>query len=152
MDNLSRNEICLHCCRWERRGITADVIIKKDGRILLIKRANEPFRGFWALPGGYIEWDESAEDAAKREVEEETGLKIISATQLKVYSDPTRDPKQTITILFMAEAEGEPKAGDDAAEFRLFDINNLPENLAFDHRRLIEDHRDKLYKQVASSR
>jgi ADP-ribose pyrophosphatase YjhB (NUDIX family) len=123
---------------------TVDIIIEITGRIVLIERKNPPHG--WALPGGFIEYGESAEDAARREAKEETGLELTELKQFHCYSDPKRDPRHhTISVVFIARASGQPMAGDDAAHLDLFDQNTLPEKIAFDHRRILEDYFEKKY-------
>ncbi len=123
---------------------TVDIIIEITGRIVLIERKNPPHG--WALPGGFIDYGESAEDAARREAREETGLELTELRQFHCYSDPKRDPRyHTISVVFMAQASGQPTAGDDAADLALFDQNTLPEEIAFDHRRILEDYFAKKY-------
>jgi 8-oxo-dGTP diphosphatase len=123
---------------------TVDIIIEINGRIVLIKRKNPP--PGWALPGGFIDYGESAEDAARREAREETGLEIAGLTQFHCYSDPKRDPRHhTISVVFVAQATGQPVASDDAAELALFEPDTLPENIAFDHRRILDDYFNKRY-------
>lgn len=109
-----------------------------DG-IILIKRKNPP-EG-WALPGGFVDYGETLEEAAGREAKEETGLDIKISRQFHSYSDPSRDPRQhTISTVFLAEAAGEAKAGDDAAEYGIFRKDNLPDKIAFDHRKILNDY------------
>ncbi len=117
-----------------------DIIIeRKDGKIVLIRRKNPPFG--WALPGGFVDYGESLEAAAIREAEEETSLKVSLVRQLHTYSNPDRDPRRhTITTVFIARAEGSPRAADDAAEIRVFDQNSLPSPLAFDHEVILNDY------------
>ena len=111
----------------------------EEPRLVLIKRRNPP--AGWALPGGFIDYGESAEYAAVREAREETGLEIEITGLLGVYSDPDRDPRfHTISTVFTATARGQPKASDDAAEAGVFSRDEIPANLAFDHRRIIEDY------------
>jgi 8-oxo-dGTP diphosphatase len=118
---------------------TVDVIIEYRGGVVLIARRNPP-RG-WALPGGFIDRGESAEDAAVREAAEETGLELLGLRQFHVYSDPARDPRfHTITTVFTATGSGELAAADDAADARVFDPAELPSDLAFDHRQIIADY------------
>ena len=120
-------------------SIAVDGILIKDGKILLNKRKNEPFKGKWALPGGFVEYGEKVEDAVLREFKEEVGIKAKIKKLVGVYSDPSRDPRgHVISIVFLLEAEGVPKAGDDAMEARFFDLNDLPP-LAFDHEKIIKD-------------
>ena len=117
---------------------TVDIIIKTKGGIVLIERKNSPIG--WALPGGFVDYGESLEQAAIREALEETGLKITLQQQLKTYSAPDRDPRHhTISTVFIATAEGSPSAGDDAAKAGIFIQQNLPP-LAFDHAKILADY------------
>jgi ADP-ribose pyrophosphatase YjhB (NUDIX family) len=123
---------------------TVDIIIEIAGKIVLIKRRNPPFG--WAIPGGFIDYGESAEDAARREAKEETGLDVTGLKQLHTYSDPDRDPrKHTISVVFTAQAQGQPRACDDAAEIGLFERATMPGELAFDHRQILEDYYSNKY-------
>ncbi|MCH5242787.1 MAG: NUDIX hydrolase [Muribaculaceae bacterium] len=141
----------MYCYKYPHPAVTADCIVfnKEDNRIyvLLIKRKNEPFKDCWAFPGGFINIDESAEDAAIRELKEETGLEISTVEQLKAYSTPNRDPRErVITIAFIAESTiKDVKGGDDAKEARWFDISTLPP-LAFDHEQILKDALEKVKK------
>lgn len=140
MSDLGRDEQCPHCGRFANRGMSADALIIKDEKILLIKRGIDPFKGYWATPGGYIDWDESAEQAVAREVLEETGLTVTDTRLVGVASKPDRHPKQVINILYAVKiAPGEPVAGDDAEEVRWFAFDELPDALAFDHKQKIAD-------------
>lgn len=142
MSELNNNEPCPHCGRYLNRGVSVDVVIIKDDTVLLVKRGVEPFKGFWAMPGGYVEWDESAEGAAAREVREETGLTVNNIQLVGVYSSPDRHPKQVINILYVAEAEeGALLAADDAEAAKWFLFSELPDDMAFDHRQNIADAR-----------
>lgn len=117
---------------------TVDVIIEINGGIVLIKRRNPPYG--WALPGGFVDYGESLEEAARREAREETGLNIDISGQFHSYSDPGRDPRlHTITTVFLATATGRPAGGDDALEAAVFNRENLPP-LAFDHRDILNDY------------
>ncbi len=123
----------------KKPGIAVDGVLIKGNKILLIKRKNEPFKGKWALPGGFVEYGEKVEEAVLREFEEEVGIKARIKKLLGVYSDPARDPRgHIISIVFLLEAEGEPKAGDDAADAKFFSLDKLPP-LAFDHEKIIRD-------------
>jgi len=130
---------CGHVIRIFRNPLpTVDVIIETGEGIVLIKRKNPP--PGWALPGGFVDWGESLEEAARREALEETGLEVFDLRQFHTYSDPGRDPRRhTISTVFTARAEGMPQAGDDAAEAKIFRPGKLP-SLAFDHSRIIEDY------------
>ena len=111
-----------------------------EGEILLVKRGKEPEMGKWALPGGFMAWDESAADAVTREVREETGAGVRPLKITGVYSSPSRDPlRQTVAIAFLCEFRGgELVGGDDAAEAKWWPLYGLPE-LAFDHKKIIKD-------------
>ncbi|MBE9537030.1 MAG: NUDIX hydrolase [Proteobacteria bacterium] len=119
---------------------TVDIVIEAGSDcIVLIQRKNEPYG--WALPGGFVDYGESLESAAVREAKEETSLDVKLCCQLHTYSDPERDPRQhTISTAFVATADGQPVAGDDAAHAAVFAENGLPENIVFDHRQIIEDY------------
>jgi len=120
--------------------VTVDAIIEVEGSILLVKRSNPPFG--YALPGGFVDYGESLEEAVKREVEEETGLKVISLKQFHTYSDPDRDPRfHTVGTVFIAKTKGSPKAGDDAQEIEWVKLENIKDmELAFDHKRILLDY------------
>lgn len=119
--------------------LTVDAIIIYKEKIVLIKRKNPPYKDMFALPGGFIDLGETVEEAIKREAKEETNLDITIVNLLDVYSEPQRDPRgHTVSICFVALGYGELKAGDDAGDIELFDIENVPK-LAFDHNEMIED-------------
>jgi len=118
---------------------TVDILIEIDGGIVLVKRKNPPYG--WALPGGFVDYGESLEVAAVREAAEETGLVVKLLEQFHAYSSPERDPRQhTVTIVFIASAQGKPVAGDDAGSVDIFTIDTLPADLAFDHGRILSDY------------
>jgi 8-oxo-dGTP diphosphatase len=117
-----------------------DVIIPSDeGRVVLIRRGNDPFRGRWALPGGFVEVGETVEQAAVREAAEETGLAVELAGLVGVYSDPERDPRgHNVSVAFLARVlSGELSAATDASEVSLLHPDAV--ELAFDHGRIIAD-------------
>ena len=120
--------------------LTVDAIIPYEGKIVLIKRKNEPYKDRYALPGGIVEYGERVEDALVREVKEETGLDVEIYKLVGVYSDPDRDPRgHFVSVCFVALPKGgRLKASDDAKEVALFDLEEIPQ-LAFDHNRMIDD-------------
>lgn len=131
--------------RPETPALTADAIIRLDDdpyRILLVERANPP-HGL-ALPGGFVDVGESAEEAAVREAREETGVEITLVELLGLYSDPDRDPRgHTASAVYVANGRGLPTAGDDAAGVRVVDVRDNSRELAFDHARILSDYRER---------
>jgi 8-oxo-dGTP diphosphatase len=121
------------------RSFACDSILIENGKLLLIKRAYDPFAGQWALPGGRIDDGESAEDCLVREMKEETNLEVEPVRFTGLYSDPNRDPRGVIAAAYLVKRiSGDPKAGDDAAEVAWFELNNLPP-LCADHKKIVED-------------
>ena len=117
---------------------TVDVIIENGEGIILIKRKNPPYG--WALPGGFVDYGETLEEAARREAREETGLNVVLTGQFHSYSDPARDQRlHTISTVFLATAEGKPTAGDDALQAAVFNQEKLPP-LVFDHQDILNDY------------
>jgi ADP-ribose pyrophosphatase YjhB (NUDIX family) len=131
---------CGHAVALYRNPIpTADIIIRIGNGIVLIKRRNPPYG--WAIPGGFIDYSESAESAALREALEETSLAVTDLKLFGVYSDPERDPRHhTVTVVFTAHGQGAPKAADDAEEVGIFTKDDLPTPLAFDHGKILADY------------
>lgn len=144
---MSAGQFSITCSRCGALSVprnpfpTVDIVLYRPGQgVLLIERRNPPHG--WALPGGFIDYGEGAEQAAVREALEETGLAVRLTGLLGVYSDPARDPRfHTLSVVFTAEADGEdvPLAGDDAGQARFFPLDALPQNVAFDHRRIVGD-------------
>jgi len=141
--------LCPHCGRivekYRNPFPTVDIIIEMgQGGVVLINRKNPPFG--WAIPGGFVDYGESLESAAIREAREETSLGVELLYQLGAYSDPTRDPRHhTISVVFVGRATGMPKAADDAAEAGIFYRKSIPENMAFDHEKILKDYFKKCY-------
>ncbi len=123
---------------------TVDIIIEMENpdesrKIVLIKRRNAPFG--WALPGGFVDYGESLEEAAVREAKEETSLDIELLGQFHTYSNPGRDPRlHTISTVFIAQGRGIPRAEDDACEVRILEPEKISLPLAFDHRKILDDY------------
>lgn len=121
--------------------LTVDIIIEYKNGIVLVKRKNEPFKNFWAIPGGIVEFGEKVENSAIREAKEETNLDVKLNKIIGVYSGPNRDPRgHYISITFISEGKGELEAGTDAKEAKIFKINKIPEKLAFDHNKILNDY------------
>ena len=134
-----------YCYDYPRPAATADIAVLRLvdlPEILLIQRKDPPFQHLWALPGGFMEMEETLEEAARRELMEETGIMAGELIRFDTYDKPGRDPRgRTITqvfVLLWKESMGMPEAGSDAAHIRWFGLHELPE-LAFDHREIIRD-------------
>jgi ADP-ribose pyrophosphatase YjhB (NUDIX family) len=119
---------------------TVDIIIEIEQKgIVLIKRKNPPYG--WAIPGGFVDYGESLEEAAHREAREETNLDVELVRQFHTYSDPKRDPRHhSISTVYISKAKGIPQAKDDAIEIGIFNELNLPNDIAFDHRSILIDY------------
>ncbi len=124
--------------------LTVDALIIFEGKLVLIRRRNPPFKNHFALPGGFVEVGETVEEAVVREAKEETGLDIEIIKLLDVYSDPLRDPRgHTVSVCYLAKGRGNLKAGSDAKDIGLFGLDEMPE-LAFDHNKIIENARSDI--------
>ncbi len=134
--------------RYRNPTPTVDTIIQRDSRILLVKRKNDPFKGYLVLPGGFVNEGERVEDAAKREVKEETSLNIEVLDILGVYSDPTRDPRgHMMSTVFISKISShndkvDAVAQDDAAAIEWISLEVIDtRNVGFDHKRIISDYK-----------
>ena len=128
-----------------RPALTVDCVVfgldGQDLRVLLIQRDADPHEGSWALPGGFVEYGETVEQAATREAREETGLEVEIVRQFHTYSDPARDPRShTVAVVFVARASDRPEAASDAADTRICAADELPEAMVFDHARILDDY------------
>jgi ADP-ribose pyrophosphatase YjhB (NUDIX family) len=119
---------------------TVDIIIEiKSKEIVLIKRKNPPYG--WAIPGGFVDYGETLEETAVREAKEETNLDVKLIKQFHTYSDPQRDPRHhSISTVYIGKGDGIPRAKDDALEIGIFNKSNLPTEIAFDHRSILNDY------------
>jgi 8-oxo-dGTP diphosphatase len=130
---------------YPRPALTVDILLftrqNNNLYVLLIERKHPPFKGCWALPGGFVDMDETLEHAAKRELHEETGISVNSLNMLNVFDEPGRDPRgRTVSVAYWAQVEQliAPNAGDDAKEAQWMNIKQLNQVvLAFDHERII---------------
>jgi 8-oxo-dGTP diphosphatase len=137
--------------KYERPAVTVDVVMmslrQRDLQVLLVKRRAWPYEGMWAIPGGFVNIDESLETAAKRELQEETGVQDVYLEQLYTFGDPGRDPRtRVITVVYFALLDSERlqvKAGDDAVNVQWFSVYHLPP-LAFDHSKILNYTLDRL--------
>ncbi len=125
-------------------SLTVDGIIIQKNKLVLIKRGKPPFEGRYALPGGFVEYNEKVQDAVVREIMEETGLKTTVKDMLGVYSDPKRDPRgHTVSVVFELDVKGgQLRSGSDAKDAKLFSLDKIP-SLAFDHDIIVRDYRRK---------
>lgn len=141
---IFREIIMEYTYRYPRPAVTADCIVitrDADPKVLLIQRGNEPYRGYWAFPGGFMDMDETTEQCAVREMMEETGLDVSELKQIGCYSKVDRDPRgRTITVAYLVViASPVPVRGqDDAAKAEWFSLSAIPK-LAFDHDEIISD-------------
>jgi len=124
---------------------TVDIIIEIESNgIVLIKRKNPPYG--WAIPGGFVDYGESLEEAVVREAKEETNLDVKLIKQFHTYSNPIRDPRHhSISTVYIVKAKGIPQAKDDAVEIGIFTESNLPEKIAFDHSSILKDYFKSLH-------
>ena len=120
--------------------LTVDAVLFHTDSVLLIQRKFSPFQGKWALPGGFVEFGETTEDAVLREFLEETGVRAAVKTLVGVYSDPLRDPRgHTVSVVYLVESSVKGfKAGDDAQDVKFFEISKLPD-MGFDHEKIVSD-------------
>jgi len=124
--------------RYPSPSLAVDAVWLRRGRVLLVRRGRPPFRGKWALPGGFVEIGETVEEAVLRELREETGLEGRVGPVIGVWSDPKRDPrKHTVSVVFRIRGPGGiPRGGDDAATAEWVPVRPLPP-LAFDHEKIL---------------
>src|SRR5260370_39535114 len=131
------------CSAPPRPAVTVDIVIvtrERKPKVLLIRRKHAPFAGMWAIPGGFVDMDESLEAAAARELYEETGIRADKLEQLQTFGDPGRDPRgRVISVVYLAQLDPrrlKPRAADDAAEVAWHDLRHPPP-LAFDHAEIL---------------
>jgi 8-oxo-dGTP diphosphatase len=152
MTGHTRSKKKKHCYDYPRPSVTVDIILFRSGKrgsveVLLIRRGADPFKGRWAFPGGFVDQDESLEDAAARELKEETGLEGVTFEQLGAFGDPGRDPRgHTVSIAYLAVLEGEHKAvaADDAEDAAWHSVKRPPD-LAFDHAKILRVASERVF-------
>jgi 8-oxo-dGTP diphosphatase len=140
---------------YPRPAVTVDIVIlsrDERPRVLLVRRRHDPFAGMWAIPGGFLDMDESLEAAARRELQEETGVRASRLEQVHTFGDPNRDPRgRTISVTYLArldEKRLKPRAGDDAEAVAWFPLHRPPP-LAFDHAKILAHVRRRIAKESA---
>jgi len=150
MDRVAKKTIQCPKCKneieiYQNPIPTVDIIIEIESNgIVLIKRKNPPYG--WAIPGGFVNYGESLEEAAVREAKEETNLDVKLIRQFHTYSDQKRDQRHhSISTVYIAKAKGIPEAKDDALEIGIFTESNLPEKIAFDHRSILNDYFKRVF-------
>lgn len=132
-----------YCYDYPRPAVCVDIILidVDSNSILLIQRKNEPFKDFWAFPGGFVDENEDVLNAALRELSEETSIEGVELQQFKTYGTPGRDPRgHVISVIFFGKCNHQihAKAGDDAKNLVWFKLDNLPK-LAFDHKQILDE-------------
>ncbi len=149
MIDYQKTDDGLYAYQYPRASVTADAVLfaEKDGQtyVLLIQRGNDPYKGYWAFPGGFLNMDETVARCAERELEEETGIRLTGMQLVGIYSDVERDPRgRVITAAYTAMTTmPEAVAADDAAAARWWPLSALPQ-LAFDHDKILADARRKI--------
>ena len=144
MTDYKLTEDGLYAYRYPRASVTADAVLfaERDGQtyVLLIQRGNDPYKGYWAFPGGFLEMDETVARCAERELEEETGIVLTGMQLVGIYSDVERDPRGRVITAAYAAMTTMPKAtaADDVAAAKWWPLNALPK-LAFDHKTILKD-------------
>ncbi|HKA22766.1 MAG TPA: NUDIX hydrolase [Blastocatellia bacterium] len=144
MAKATRKRSKKFCYEYPRPAVTVDIVLfhrfQRGLQVLLIKRGKEPFKGLWAFPGGFVDENEALEDAAARELREETGLSDIKLEQISAFGDPGRDPRgHTISVAFAAvlNEPRDARAADDASDVQWHSARRPPK-LAFDHRKILK--------------
>lgn len=121
--------------------VVVDGIVLEKGKVLMVKRAIQPFLGYWVFPGGHVDYGERTEEAIIRELKEELGISVKIIKLFGVYSDPKRDPRYpTVSIVYLLKkTKGKVKLDYEASEFKYFTLNNLPKKIGVDHRKILND-------------
>lgn len=142
-EKVKRGEQCPHCGRYNSRHIVVNgIILNSKNEVFLIKRGIEPAYGEWALPGGYVDWDETFEEAMMREIREEVGLSLTIDRFFRYY-DSTQRNLQNVAVTFVLKVQDNTSVTlqkEEVLEGRWFSFSNLPEHIAFDHRMMLEDY------------
>jgi len=139
---IPKGAMCSVCARYNSRYVVSHALVVRNEKVLMLRRSHDPRRSWWALPGGYLSWDETLEQCVVRELKEETGLQGKVIDLLGVYSDSGRDEdgRQNVAVVYRVEALGEAEKSDEAKEVAWFGFEQLPAEIAFDNRQMIEDY------------
>jgi 8-oxo-dGTP diphosphatase len=143
---IPQGEFCSHCGRYNARNSTATMLaLNSHHQVLLIKRKRDPQAGWWAMPGGYLDWNETLADCAKRELKEETGLIVDEVTFSGLYDaiDRDQDGRQNVDHCYVGVVTGPESMvlnQDEVITAEWFSFDQLPDNIAFDHRQMLEDY------------
>ncbi len=140
---INGGEFCEECGRYNVRNSTCTMIGVRGDKVLMILRVADPQKGFWAFPGGYLDWNETVEECAVREFREESGFEVKSKGLLGVYSSPKRDldGRQNVDHCFYGEVGEKVGENDEEVEkVKWFELNKLPDKIAFDHQEMIDDY------------
>ncbi len=130
------------------REVAVDCVVLNEDQVLLLKRAHEPFNGYWVLPGGHVERGETVEEAAAREMKEELGIDVEVEKLVGVFSDPERDPRGLISVAFIVRPKSlDVRLNREASEYRWFPLDALPERIGFDHAKILAQARALLKLQ-----
>jgi nucleoside triphosphatase len=143
LGKIGGGKYCMECGRYNVRNSTCTMIGIKNNKVLMVLRAADPQKGWWAFPGGYLDWNETVEECAAREFKEESGYEVKPSGLLGVYSSPKRDldGRQNVDHCFYGlVGEKLGKSDDEIEKIKWFDLNKLPKNIAFDHREMIRDY------------
>lgn len=140
---IPKGKWCDRCGRYNARNVVVHALVARSGAVLMIRRGHDPMKGWWALPAGYADWEETMAECALRELNEETGVKGKVLSLLGIYDDPKRDEdgRQNIGITYVVEIEGEPRVVEEVTAVQWFELDKLPDKIAFDHRKMIEDYK-----------
>ena len=143
--DIPKDTWCEHCMRYNARVSTITVIGIKGSKVLMVLRKTDPQKGFWSFPGGYLSWDETTKQAGARELKEETGYQAKNLKLHGVYSDPKRDldGRQNVDHCYIAEIgdQGDERDDVEVEAIKWFNLDDLPDKIAFDHRQMIEDYK-----------
>lgn len=153
---MSENASNYDAAKYERPSVTVDVVIftllERELNVLLVQRKRWPYEGYWAIPGGFINMDESLDSAARRELEEETGVRDVYLEQLYTFGNPKRDPRtRVISVAYFALISSDTqsiRSSDESMEVRWFPVRRLPGQLAFDHEAILASAMDRLRSKL----